>query len=127
MKLGQQATTQAQWAAFTKRYRAEMTAPDCAHALGLLAALSKQTHFSVGCYCENEDRCHRSILKLLLAGRGAVSGWLAARTRVRLKHLARWQHMWQQLGVAAPETDLLDVLQALCRAAPQVPHHAASG
>lgn len=71
MKFGQQATTQAQWAAFSKRYRAEMTAPDCAHALSLLAALSKQTHFSVGCYCENEDRCHRSILKLLLAERGA--------------------------------------------------------
>lgn len=71
MKLGQQATTPAQWTAFGKRYRAEMAAPDNTHALRLLAAMSQQTNFSVGCYCEIEAHCHRSILKLLLAEQGA--------------------------------------------------------
>ena len=71
MKLGQDATTLAQWAAFTKKYRAEMATPDSSHALELLAALSHTTHFSVGCYCENESHCHRSILLALLADKGA--------------------------------------------------------
>lgn len=71
MKLGQQATTPAQWTAFGKRYRAEMATPDNTHALRLLAAMSQQTNFSVGCYCEIEAHCHRSILKLLLAEQGA--------------------------------------------------------
>jgi uncharacterized protein YeaO (DUF488 family) len=75
MKLGQQATTPAQWQAFVRRYRAEMAEPERAHAIELLAALSKQTHFSVGCYCEHESRCHRSVLRELLAGQGAaISG-----------------------------------------------------
>lgn len=71
MKLGQQATTPAQWAAFRKRYRAEMGAPDASHALELLAALSRHADFSVGCYCENEEHCHRSVLRELLAEKGA--------------------------------------------------------
>jgi len=71
MKLGQDATTPAQWAAFTRKYRTEMAAPDAAHALRLLAALSQQSDFAVGCYCENEAHCHRSILRLLLAEHGA--------------------------------------------------------
>ena len=71
MKQAQAATTPAQWTAFTRRYRAEMAAPDNAHAIELLAALSRQTHFSVGCYCENEAHCHRSVLRALLAERGA--------------------------------------------------------
>lgn len=71
MKLGQEATTPAQWTAFGKRYRAEMATPDNTHALRLLAAMSQQTNFSVGCYCEIEAHCHRSILKLLLAEQGA--------------------------------------------------------
>ncbi|MFO1273093.1 MAG: DUF488 family protein [Rubrivivax sp.] len=72
MKLGQQADTPAQWQAFARRYRAEMAEPERAHAVALLAALSKQTNFSVGCYCEHEARCHRSILRELLAGQGAT-------------------------------------------------------
>jgi uncharacterized protein YeaO (DUF488 family) len=72
MKLGQQADTPAQWQAFARRYRAEMAEPERAHAVALLAALSAQTNFSVGCYCEHEARCHRSILRALLAGQGAT-------------------------------------------------------
>jgi len=71
MKLGQNAETPAQWAAFTRRYKAEMAQPDAKHALELLAALSRTADFSVGCYCEREDRCHRSILRQLLAENGA--------------------------------------------------------
>ncbi|TMH10639.1 MAG: DUF488 family protein [Betaproteobacteria bacterium] len=72
MKLGQEATTPAQWAAFIKKYRSEMAAPDNAHSIDLLAVLSHQTDFSVGCYCENESRCHRSALRALLAEHGAA-------------------------------------------------------
>jgi uncharacterized protein YeaO (DUF488 family) len=71
MKLGQQAASDAEWAAFARRYRAEMGAPDARHALNLLAALSHATDFSVGCYCDAEARCHRSILRELLAESGA--------------------------------------------------------
>lgn len=59
------------WKRFERQYRAEMKRPEASHLLDLLAAMSQQTHFSVGCYCENEARCHRSILKALLAARGA--------------------------------------------------------
>ena len=59
------------WAAFARKYRAEMAAPDASRTLDLLAALSLNADFSVGCYCEDEARCHRSILRALLAGRGA--------------------------------------------------------
>ena len=72
MKLGQQAESAAQWQAFARRYRAEMAEPEHAHAIALLARLSRQTDFSVGCYCEHESRCHRSILRELLAAQGAV-------------------------------------------------------
>ena len=71
MKLGQGAETPAEWAKFAKRYRAEMSAPDASHAIELLAVLSHHANFSVGCYCEDESRCHRSILRELLAGKGA--------------------------------------------------------
>ena len=66
------AKTQAEWAAFTKKYRAEMATPEHAHLIELLAALSHQSNFSVGCYCEEEAHCHRSVLRELLAGKGAA-------------------------------------------------------
>ncbi|WP_342128493.1 DUF488 domain-containing protein [Hydrogenophaga sp. OTU3427] len=72
MKLGQAAQTPAQWAAFARRYRAEMAAPEHSHALQLLATLSRQANLSVGCYCEDEARCHRSVLRVLLQDKGAV-------------------------------------------------------
>jgi len=59
------------WKAFERKFRAEMKDADASRVLDLLAALSHQTSFSLGCYCENEERCHRSILKKLLAERGA--------------------------------------------------------
>lgn len=71
MKLGQAADSDAAWAAFARRYRAEMAAPEAGHALNLLAALSHTANLSVGCYCEYEQRCHRSLLRELLAARGA--------------------------------------------------------
>jgi uncharacterized protein YeaO (DUF488 family) len=74
MKLGQQATSAADWAAFARTYRAEMAAPAARHDLELLAALSHATDFSVGCYCEHEEHCHRSILRQLLAELGAKVG-----------------------------------------------------
>jgi uncharacterized protein YeaO (DUF488 family) len=76
MKLGQQATTAAQWAAFVRKYRAEMAAAESSHAIALLAALSHHSNFSVGCYCEDETHCHRSVLRALLAEQGArLEGW----------------------------------------------------
>lgn len=71
VKLAQQADTPAQWAAFTKKYRAEMSTPENVRIIELLAALSGQSNFSVGCYCENEAHCHRSVLRQLLAEKGA--------------------------------------------------------
>ena len=71
MKLGQEATTPAQWAGFVRKYRAEMATPDNGHAIELLAALSHHSDFSVGCYCEHEAHCHRSVLRELLAEKGA--------------------------------------------------------
>ncbi len=71
MKLGQEASTPAQWAAFVKKYRAEMATPEISRTLDLLAVLSHQSNFSVGCYCKNEAHCHRSVLRALLAERGA--------------------------------------------------------
>jgi len=71
MKLGQAAETDAEWKAFKKKYSAEMAEPEAQHALSLLATLSAQTNFSVGCYCEDEARCHRSVLRELLAAKGA--------------------------------------------------------
>lgn len=72
MKLGQGAETPARWAAFVRKYRAEMARPENSHAISLLASLSAQTNFSVGCYCEEEARCHRSVLRELLAAAGAA-------------------------------------------------------
>ena len=72
MKMGQAARTPSQWAGFIRKYRAEMAQPDNAHAIGLLATLSHQSNFSVGCYCEDEAHCHRSILRALLREQGAA-------------------------------------------------------
>jgi uncharacterized protein YeaO (DUF488 family) len=74
MKLGQEAETPAQWLAFVRKYRAEMATPESSHSIALLAALSQQTNFSVGCYCEREEHCHRSVLRELLASAGAKLG-----------------------------------------------------
>lgn len=71
MKLGQEAATPAAWAAFVRRYRSEMSAAGAKHDLDLLAALSHSAAFSVGCYCQDETRCHRSVLRQLLLERGA--------------------------------------------------------
>jgi uncharacterized protein YeaO (DUF488 family) len=71
MKLGQEAETPAQWDAFMRKYKAEMAAADASRSLDLLAALSHSTALAVGCYCEDESRCHRSLLRGLLAERGA--------------------------------------------------------
>lgn len=71
MKLGLHAETPAQWAAFARKYKAEMAAPAAKHDLALLATLSHTANFSVGCYCEDEARCHRSILRRLLIENGA--------------------------------------------------------
>lgn len=71
IKLAQQAKSAADWARFAKRYRSEMAAPESKHALQLLAVLSQQADFSVGCYCEDEARCHRSLLRELLIEHGA--------------------------------------------------------
>jgi uncharacterized protein YeaO (DUF488 family) len=60
------------WAEYDKKYRAEMKKPAAQHIIAALAALSAQTNFAVGCYCENEHYCHRSILKDLLADAGAI-------------------------------------------------------
>jgi uncharacterized protein YeaO (DUF488 family) len=60
------------WRAFVKQFRAEMAAPEASRTLDLLAALSHQTNFSLGCYCEDEARCHRSVLRELLKARGAA-------------------------------------------------------
>ena len=72
MKMGLQASTPSQWSAFARTYRAEMNSPSAKHDLALLAELSKSADFSVGCYCEDETRCHRSILKELLIAHGAA-------------------------------------------------------
>lgn len=71
MKQAQAAATPAQWTAFKRRFRAEMAAPDAAHALELLAALSQRTNLALGCYCEDEQHCHRSVLRELLVAHGA--------------------------------------------------------
>lgn len=71
MKIGRAAESEKEWAAFFKKYRAEMADTAKSRILDLLAALSHDANLSVGCYCENERRCHRSILHELLAERGA--------------------------------------------------------
>ena len=71
VKFAQQAQSARDWAQFRKRYRAEMAKPDASALLNVLAALSHNASFSVGCYCENESHCHRSVLRELLRERGA--------------------------------------------------------
>lgn len=71
VKKAQTAQSAADWAKFEKAFRSEMNRPEPKRTLDLLAALSHQTDFSVGCYCADEARCHRSILRQLLAERGA--------------------------------------------------------
>ena len=72
VKLGQRVDTAARWNAFERKYRAEMATPGNRHTIVLLASLSHHANFSVGCYCEDESRCHRSILRALLADAGAT-------------------------------------------------------
>ena len=67
MKSAQAAKTPARWSAFAKQYRHEMSAPENRHAIELLAAFSKTSNFSIGCYCKDEAHCHRSLLRELLA------------------------------------------------------------
>ncbi len=71
VKEGLQAADEGAWKRFVRKYRAEMRRPEAAHLIALLAALSHQTNFSVGCYCEDEAHCHRSELKQLLREHGA--------------------------------------------------------
>ena len=71
MKLGQSAASDKDWALFVRKYKAEMNEPQAQHSLNLLATLSHSSALSVGCYCEQEARCHRSVLRELLLGRGA--------------------------------------------------------
>ena len=71
MKLGLGAETPAQWKRFEKAYRSEMAAPEAARTIEVLALLSQHANFSLGCYCEDESRCHRSLLRGLLEQRGA--------------------------------------------------------
>jgi uncharacterized protein YeaO (DUF488 family) len=72
MAQGKEAGSDAEWNAFARKYRAEMNGGDASKVLDLLAALSLGTHFSVGCYCDDESRCHRGILRQLLMERGAA-------------------------------------------------------
>jgi uncharacterized protein YeaO (DUF488 family) len=71
MAAGRASQTEKEWAAFRRKYQAEMNQPDASRVIDLLAALSHQTALSVGCYCEDEGHCHRSVLRELLAARGA--------------------------------------------------------
>lgn len=72
VKRAQGAETDAEWNDFVKSFRREMKAPAANRTLDLLAALSRRADFSVGCYCASEARCHRSVLRALLAERGAA-------------------------------------------------------
>jgi len=72
VKLAQRAKTERDWERFMRKYRAEMAAPESRPTLALLAALSHELDFSVGCYCEDEARCHRSVLRALLREHGAA-------------------------------------------------------
>jgi len=72
VKLAQRAQDEKDWNHFARQYRKEMASPGKARVLDLLAALSHHASFSVGCYCEDESRCHRSVLRKLLTERGAL-------------------------------------------------------
>jgi uncharacterized protein YeaO (DUF488 family) len=71
IKLGQSAKTEKEWKTFMRKYRAEMAIPEKSRILDLLSTLSHASDFSVGCYCADETRCHRSVLRALLLERGA--------------------------------------------------------
>lgn len=71
MKTAFAAKTEKQWAAFFRKFRSEMNSPAASQSLDVLATLSKDANFSLGCYCENESHCHRSQLRALLLERGA--------------------------------------------------------
>jgi uncharacterized protein YeaO (DUF488 family) len=71
MKLGQAVYTESKWKTFIRKFRAEMTTPENKRILDLFAVLSHGTNFSIGCYCTDGQRCHRSILRVLLLERGA--------------------------------------------------------
>jgi uncharacterized protein YeaO (DUF488 family) len=71
LKQGQAASTKREWQLFLKAYRREMATAESARSIALLAALSHHANFSVGCYCEDETHCHRSVLRELLAEAGA--------------------------------------------------------
>ncbi len=71
MAFGKTAASEADWKTFARKFRKEMSAADASKILDLLAALSKTAHFSIGCYCEDENRCHRPVLRELLLERGA--------------------------------------------------------
>jgi uncharacterized protein YeaO (DUF488 family) len=72
LKAGRSAKDESDWGSFIKRYRSEMSRAENSRVLDLLAALSHHANFSVGCYCNDEQRCHRSALRQLLAERGAA-------------------------------------------------------
>jgi uncharacterized protein YeaO (DUF488 family) len=72
LKNGQPADSEQRWRLFARRYRAEMKAAEKSHLLDLLATLSHQTNFAVGCYCADAARCHRSLLREILIAHGAV-------------------------------------------------------
>ena len=72
VKQALRASDERSWGAFSKRYRAEMKRPEAARLLALLAALSRDTNLSIGCYCADEARCHRSVLRALLLEHGAT-------------------------------------------------------
>jgi uncharacterized protein YeaO (DUF488 family) len=71
VKVGGAARTPAEWAAFVKRFKREMALPAASRTLDVLATLSHTANFSIGCYCEDESRCHRSVLRELLEARRA--------------------------------------------------------
>jgi uncharacterized protein YeaO (DUF488 family) len=71
MKEGRTSNDEKSWSVFSRKFRSEMNEPEASRVLDLLAALSHQTNLSLGCYCEDEKRCHRSVLRELLMERGA--------------------------------------------------------
>ena len=71
LNLGRSVDSAAGWRRFARRYGSEMKRPEATQALDLLAALSHRTNLAVGCYCEDESRCHRSLLREMLVARGA--------------------------------------------------------
>jgi uncharacterized protein YeaO (DUF488 family) len=71
LREGRGAESERDWKRFVRRYRSEMATPECRATLALLAALSHGSDFSVGCYCDDEARCHRSVLRELLGEHGA--------------------------------------------------------